>query len=1015
VEATPRVMTDRVDWAEYRLWNHAIAEEFFSGRFGDRPVYLDLEDDVCRAVAERAGYQGDTPRQAIVAATSPTLTVATEGLGTFSAHIEQLRTWRLSGHLGWPPFVGVLAFLSLVAEEMASSENFSARNYYGRLLRHLGEDPTSERLRHKLIRDFARQSHDLWEALNDWLLEEPTVRGYPTAYSFDYRAHIGRPISQALLREADRSQLLDLFAEWRFEPGHSIAPGVMRDLLGGAIGEGAFSGTLSRIAQQPDALERLAEVACAELAAWKGVEGSRDTAGLSLVGARRSRPSPALLLAPVVFDDELAGETQIEFLDEDGEPTRRVAGFVDVADDFGAHRVSAGLTTADLLAATVVVSSGARQAVRAPRVLVLLEHRPEKGRLEEVGRAQLGAEYVLLVREGQGGGVRTMLDGSARPGWEMWTSEQLRGVPDGWRGFTDVQLLAIPTTKRADLASLVPVGWTRLSVVGGTVLPGRHSFLRAHPPEIAASVVEARSVRAILTRGDSDVVADLGDVEDAAAWDLSHYALGSGMHRVTLLAAPDPNNEPSDGTEGQVLDSVRISLHDPDAPLEREIDPAFGHRLSDPLAVLGAVRSDEPECRGGRIAPVNAGEHLSAEDLPGTLDDIGTAYDVTESASAVAVAERVSEGVQAASCIETGAHLMRQVEGAPTAGGEAPWRCDYCGLEKYFPTSLWRVRRRRQRDGLGSALDATSLDLPPCSDRDIPRSHAELIEAVCTVRSGSWGDFSRLVAQVDDRPWATRETGRLYSALGLIDVERSSSSLEPVAWQVAPPVLVRTGDRAAVLMGWRSQTLVDELRLLAEADGGAVHVVGGDDGVPVVQVHGVEDASLDDMAQLLDVAPDSSGMTYAQEPSNQLAARLPNLAAVRAQLPMGQLPEAGLERYQVELGRWVSHDSGRLRGAFRSQRRGWHWWHVDDAGDVRIVDSRLGKWLAASDKGTPMLAYRQEHMTLLAHAACPLPGLYERAAVLCSGLPPLELEGHLLGYRNVPEEVARLLAGALEG
>ena len=84
-------------------------------------------------------------------------------------------------------------------------------------------------------------------------------------------------------------------------------------------------------------------------------------------------------------------------------------------------------------------------------------------------------------------------------------------------------------------------------------------------------------------------------------------------------------------------------------------------------------------------------------------------------------------------------------------------------------------------------------------------------------------------------------------------------------------------------------------------------------------------------------------------------------------------------------------------------------------GDVRIVDSRLSKWLAAQDRRSPMLAYRHADRILLAHVACPLPGLYERAAVLCSGLPPIELEGHLLGYRDVPEKIASLLAAALEG
>jgi hypothetical protein len=31
------------EWAKYDRWNRVLADEFFTGRFGGRPVYLDLE------------------------------------------------------------------------------------------------------------------------------------------------------------------------------------------------------------------------------------------------------------------------------------------------------------------------------------------------------------------------------------------------------------------------------------------------------------------------------------------------------------------------------------------------------------------------------------------------------------------------------------------------------------------------------------------------------------------------------------------------------------------------------------------------------------------------------------------------------------------------------------------------------------------------------------------------------------------------------------------------------------
>jgi len=398
------------------------------------------------------------------------------------------------------------------------------------------------------------------------------------------------------------------------------------------------------------------------------------------------------------------------------------------------------------------------------------------------------------------------------------------------------------------------------------------------------------------------------------------------------------------------------------------------------------------------------------EPLPDALESDASAPEATkDEGSEVAISERVSDGVDAATCIETGAHLMREVEGAQASGGEAPWHCAYCGLERYFPTSLARLRRRK--GSRGSDLDAAVLELPRLRDPGLMRDHAALVAAVCTVRTGSWGDFGRLVAQVDDRPWATREAGRLYSALGLIDVECSPVSLEPVAWQVAPPVLVHADDRV-FLAGWRSPQLIADLGLVTQADGGELRTTTHESGIPVVDLVGVDEETLGDIGDLVDVAQAWPRMSLTREPGVALAAALPSLQVVREGLPRGYLPDQGLERYQPETGRWVPH-TGTTSGAFRSSRRGWQWWHVDEQGDARIVDSRLGKWLAARERGIQMLAYRSSDSILLARLGCPLFGLYERTAVLCSGVPPNELEGHLIGYRNVPETVARSLIRAL--
>ena len=118
-------------------------------------------------------------------------------------------------------------------------------------------------------------------------------------------------------------------------------------------------------------------------------------------------------------------------------------------------------------------------------------------------------------------------------------------------------------------------------------------------------------------------------------------------------------------------------------------------------------------------------------------------------------AATVCAGVQAAGCIETGAHLMRPVEGAVKRSKEkeAPWRCAHSAWSGSSRPAFGAFRR--------AAVRCSRLPgwRPPLQSPRSDAGHQDLVEALCTVRAGSWGDFARLVAQVDDRAWAKREIG----------------------------------------------------------------------------------------------------------------------------------------------------------------------------------------------------------------------------------------------------------------
>jgi hypothetical protein len=130
---------------------------------------------------------------------------------------------------------------------MRSDAQFRSNNYYARLAQLLGIDPTRRREVAALAAGYRRDSQKLWDALNTWLQDEAGGRGLPSAYSLDWRAHVGIPISQALLREEERLALRELFVRYRLRPGQQLATSDMLRLLEDWVPGSDLSANLKRL------------------------------------------------------------------------------------------------------------------------------------------------------------------------------------------------------------------------------------------------------------------------------------------------------------------------------------------------------------------------------------------------------------------------------------------------------------------------------------------------------------------------------------------------------------------------------------------------------------------------------------------------------------------------------------------------------------------------------------------------------------------------------------------------
>ena len=273
--------------------------------------------------------------------------------------------------------------------------------------------PRTARAKTKVMHGFMEGSPRLWGALNGWLEDHGGRLGLPTAYAFDSRVYVGVPMSQALLREADRRVLPELFAAFRLRPGQIVSRSDMARVIGEWAGGSGLSLGLKRLlAKGGEVAERVADIACLELEHWDGsVEDGEDQSAreteLKVLAYLRSQPVPRLYLDVGVEHGVGVPAGRYELADSASSHAaaalRGVGGGLTLreraADGWRGVADSDEISIADLLLAELRLTQVEVALHRAPRRLVVLERDEELRRYVEADRVQLGTENILLCHE----------------------------------------------------------------------------------------------------------------------------------------------------------------------------------------------------------------------------------------------------------------------------------------------------------------------------------------------------------------------------------------------------------------------------------------------------------------------------------------------------------------------------------------------------------------------------------------------------------------------------------------
>lgn len=1005
-------------WAKYDEWNEAIAEVVFPELEIPKPVYLDLEDELLEELGLRMGIA--TEKVAIDLASVVSATLRHEGgpAAVFSRHMVRMRRWANEKRRVVPPFLAVLAVFSIAAEKMTAGDGMSSNNYYGRLRSVLGWNARDLTLDHA----YRRVAERLWGELNRWLIELDGLRGVPTAFALNYR-YVGLPLSQALIRSADHERLKEFFRQFGFAPGTDVAPTdlvlPLDDWISG--NPSPVSSGLQRLWNQTSSRERIADVVAVSLANWDGsvrerAAGDPLSAAGTLVLTLEVGGFPRKRFAlSALFYVSSATTSRIASVVTANPPTD-----VDLVPDLpGALGLGAGssLHAGDVLEGVLRIRDGLTNRVleRRPRRLVVFREDDLSRRWIESPQVMLGDSVRLLAQKLLLPRLSDVLGQIARPGWQVVSPYP--GQPEGWVLITDVEVFSHPgglvnTTAIDDLIPLVPLTSSQLKIAGGFALPGRvrgrwHSW---DPPEIRAISDAPRGFTVRLTdRGRFDGASDEMVETLIVEWSddgtgvlvrpLADLELGDGDYRVELVPVGAKDS----------LATTSILLRSSDTPDLRQWASVGPVGYGEDIGVLGVVTSGDASVVKGHNVP--AAHRVVAPDVDLPL----SAHWVTGRHERRAPRSPVRLTVpDANSCIITGAHheVVDYVPSDPKGKPLQAWsygRCKSCGLVRRYPT---RIRsssygRRRERNHVSPhapVIHDLSAVAPAAHESD-HHDFATAFDALLHTGGGPWSQLERIALQVEPTALFVDHLARILEVLGHIDIRRDAKTLEPTDWEVCPTALVGTGHEYLLAGFWPTELYSDAFQHF----GNGLRLAAVNVAEAPTQYF-VKEAALpgDDIEYLA-----GREVAVVEKAWQDLVSVLPPLSSVLAHLPrQSSAIDGDISWFQTRDASWVKVSSMEAPGAYRVRRFS----TIDlvrtaediELGTVARSTVHLSKHLGALMQGQPLLAYDRETESLVVPLGADLPGLYGRAAVACSGLPPVALpRAGLLRYESVPEDLAR--------
>lgn len=656
------------------------------------------------------------------------------------------------------------------------------------------------------------------------------------------------------------------------------------------------------------------------------------------------------------------------------------------------------LEVKDLVSGTIIK--------RQPRRIMVFRRVEMAGAYLEAEQVLLGEDVYIVARDDPRlvGKIVRVLEACARPGWDNLPPSFVDN-PDGWRIFQRVQLFSHPgeliAPSDVDLKPLVPLTNNQLTVAGGFSLPGsvRGKWHREMLPEVRAvsddpGGYELRLLHFAEGERDEDAPEVYTSWSSAGPGgliaDLSTLGLDDGNYRVELQPAVSP----------RPVSAVMVRVRSSDTWDRDQLD-RFGPAdqfLADPLSVVGASEPVGETAVSGAV--VTAGR-----DLPSMAVEVaGEPFWKLERSRRVKSTLGIKT-VPLDSCLYTGQHrthvdtVPHDEKGRPTTSF-VTGRCERCGIQRRYPSSHSRARKR---SAWGRRRPVEQVVPPAVTVGRIRIEETSpqwdlLLDGVIHAAAGNRIAFERLSMFIEPGALMLDHVIRTLYSLGHIDVLRDRETFDLVEWEVAPSALVPTPLGYYLAGHWPKDLLENQMKASDLSLSIRTH--------PEAPTSRYFDRLPEDLLTGIQVG--ATAMT--------LAAQLPPLSHVIDALPRhdATVPDTGLTIFNPDTAKWEDTHGMGIIGGYRI--RGFSTDDVlrtkDDIERGTLAGStvHLSKHATAFLWGrAPLLAYDPGTRALSVPLGANLPGMYEKAVVLASGLAPNPSKGSL-HYHLVSPDLAGHLA-----